>query len=755
METKIVINVGGMHCVNCAKSIETALLKIKGVRRAVVAFAHEKADVVIDPGLVPIDALKNAVESSGFQFLGIDGQTDQEALDEKKKRFLRMQLWKFIVGFMVGAALMATGLITTGLSPHALMLAQFIIATPVFLVTGFSIFKAAVSSLRNLSLTMDVMYALGMGTAYIASVMATFSIVLSPQFMFFDTSVLLAAFLTLGRYLETRARSRTSSAIRSLMDLRPKTAFLLIGNEPRETPVETIVAGNRLLVRPGDAFPVDGIVLSGESSVDESMISGESFPLVKKKDDSVIAGTINKNGVLTITTTKVGRETMLARIIELVSDAQNSRPPIQKTADRAVSWFIPSVLAAALLSFLLWLFIAGAPLLFALTACISVLVVACPCALGLATPTALSVGLGRAATMGVLIKSGDALELSEKISTVVFDKTGTLTKGAPEVLDILPVSGDPANLLSLAASIEQYSRHPLAMAILRKAADMGSALKSCDAFTSLEGEGVIGVIDGKETVAGNAGLLNKRGIEVTSGMRKTMEELSCDGKIVALFAREGALCGLIACADALKPTSHKAIEALHAMRIKTVMMSGDNEKTAVAVARLAGIETVYAGLLPTQKAEHLKELQQGGERVAFVGDGINDAVALAQADVGIALGAATDVAIESADIVLMNDDCMDVAAALQLGKAVMRRIRLNLFWAFAYNAALIPFAAGIAYPAFHVLVRPEWAGLAMAMSSVTVVLLSLGLKNYMPPIKKQTSLPNPEENLLSCATRKF
>jgi len=738
METNIVINIGGMHCVNCTHTIETALSKIKGVRRASVAFANEKAMAVVDRDSVSINTLKKAIEGAGFQFLGIEGQTDHAALDENKRRLLRLHLWKFGIGFTFGFALMAVGMVKTGLDAHALMLAQFMIATPVFLAISFSIFKAAFSSLRNFSLTMDVMYALGMGAAYIASVMATFGIVLSPDFMFFDTAILLAAFLTLGRYLEMRARSHTSSAIRALMDLRPKRALLLHGNEPREVPVETVVVGDTLLVRPGDAFPVDGVVVSGESYVDESMISGESFPVVKKNGDAVIAGTINKNSVFTITAIRVGSETALARIIRLVTDAQNSKPLVQKIADRAVSWFIPAVIAVAALSFILWYFAAGGSLLPALTACISVLVVACPCALGLATPTALSVGLGRAAELGILIKSGNVLESSEKISTVVFDKTGTLTVGVPEVIDILPVSGDTPELITLAASVEQYSRHPLTTAILRKAIELGQSLKKCDAFHTLEGKGVTGIIDGKETIAGSAALLVQHGISIGPDMEEASARFSTDGKIVAFIARDNALLGLIACADTLKQSSAEAIRELHAMNIDTVMMSGDNEKTAAAVARAVGIKTVYAGILPAEKAARVKDLQRLGGRVAFVGDGINDAVALAQADIGIALGAGADVALESADMALMRDDCMDVAAALQLGKAVMRRIRLNLFWAFAYNAALIPFAAGVAYPAFHVLVRPEWAGLAMAMSSVTVVLLSLGLKKFTPVVKRNT-----------------
>ena len=736
MEHTITINVAGMHCVNCAKTIETALLKVNGVRSARVAFANEKAVAVFDPAVTEVKALQKAIEDQGFRFLGVDGQVDRATLDEIKLHLLRAHVRKFSIGFIAGFALMAMGMMKSGLGMHARMIAQLIISTPVFLYISAPIFKAAFSSLLSRSLTMDVMYALGMGTAYVASVMATLGLFLSPQFMFFDTAVLLAAFLTLGRYLEMRARRHTSSAIRALLDLRPKTATMVEHGASREVPIEAVIAGDTLIVRPGEAIPVDGTILSGESFVDESMISGESFPVDKKKGDSVISGAINKNSVLTMVVVKTGNDTLLSQIIRLVQEAQNSRPPIQKIADRAVGWFIPLVLSIALITFMAWHFVFGSSLLFALSACISVLVVACPCALGLATPTALSVGLGRAAELGILIKNGDALELSEKISIVVFDKTGTLTDGAPSVTDIVPLLGDKRSLITLASSVERYSQHPLAKAIMQKAEELGCDFRNCGEFNTVEGKGVVGLIDGKETLVGSAALLAQRGIVLDSETEAALRQLTGDGKSVLLVSHDKRPAGLIACADALKISSQKAIRALHALHIDTIMMSGDHENTCRAIARQAGINTVFADLLPLVKAERVKRLQEGGGRVAFVGDGINDAVALAQADVGIALGAGTDVAIESAGMVLMHDDCMDVVAALQLSKAVMKRIRLNLFWAFAYNAALIPFAAGLAYPFFHVMVRPEWAGCAMAMSSMTVVMLSLLLKRYIPSVKK-------------------
>ena len=730
-EKKITILISGMHCVNCAATIEKKLLKTPGVKSAAVSFANEKASVMIDPDVAGSDALKAAVESAGFKFLGLEGM-QREFIDADKAAFLKSQAIKSGIGFIAGFALMAAGMIKTGMAQHRILIFQFLISTLILPYISFPIFKAAYISLLNRNLTMDIMYAMGIGVAYTASAMAMAGLVFSPDFMFFDTAVLLAAFLTFGRYLEMRARSRTTTSLRALMDLCPKRAIVVLNGNTKEIPAENVVAGDMLQVKPGDKIPVDGTIISGESHVDESMISGEAFPMLKKPGDNVIAGTVNKNGIFVMKAVKVGNETILAQITRLVSDAQNTKPPIQKIADRAVSLFIPVVLGIGLLTFILWHFVFGGSLEFALSACISVLVAACPCALGLATPTALSAGIGRAAELGILIKNGDALEMLEKISVVVFDKTGTITYGEPVVTDILPVFADEHILLTLAASLEQYSRHPLAKAILEKAMEMKCEYKECSGIDTVEGKGINGFVDNIKTYIGNVAFMQELGIDIGLDLMEKLSIFSNDGKSVLLIANNGKLVGAIACADSIKKSSSEAISALHDKCIKTALVSGDNEKTATAIAKQAGIEEVYANILPAGKAPREKIMQEQGGRTAFVGDGINDAVALAQADIGIAMNNGTDVAVESADIVLMRNDCMDVVSVLNLGKAVMSQIRINIFWAFAYNSALIPFAAGLFYPAFHVMLRPEWAGLAMAMSSVTVVLLSLRLKKIKP-----------------------
>jgi Cu+-exporting ATPase len=539
----------------------------------------------------------------------------------------------------------------------------------------------------------------------------------------------------LGRYLETRAKGRTSTAIKKLVGMQPKTATVIRDGLEVQIPIEDVEINDIVVVKPGEKIPADGKVVSGESYVDESAITGEPIPVFKNADKNVVGGTINKNGALKFKATKIGKDTVLAQIINLVEAAQGSKPPVQRIADKAVTYFIPTVLTIAIVSFILWYYVFGSTLLFGLTVLISILVVACPCALGLATPTAVTVGIGRGAELGILIKNGDALEISEKLTTVLFDKTGTLTRGKPEVTDIIGFEISETELLHYAASVEASSEHPLGDAIVRKAKQEGLELLEIHEFDSFGGKGVKAIVDDREIIIGNRSLFKDKQIEITGQVEANILQLENEGKTVVIMGISGAMSCIIAVADTLKVSTADALLGLKKMGLKVAMITGDNERTAKAIASQVGIERVISEVLPQDKSEEVKRLQDDGEIVAFVGDGINDAPALAQADVGIAIGSGTDIAIESGDIVLIKDDLMDSVASVQISKKVMGRIKQNLFWAFAYNVILIPVAAGILYPSFGIMFRPEYAGLAMALSSVTVVSLSLMLKSYIPPAK--------------------
>jgi Cu+-exporting ATPase len=736
---EVTLKIGGMVCATCVQTIETALRALPGVISANVNLGTEKAYVTYNPSVSPITDMKKAIEDAGYQYLGIAGEVSEEAEKIAREKDLHDKFLRFTIGFAVSIPLMLAMWVPLTLPMHTLPYVMFVISTPVFFYVAYPIFRAASMALRNRSLTMDVMYAMGTGVAYVASVMGTFGIILTHEFMFYDTAIMLASFLMLGRYLEARAKGRTSEAIRKLAGLRAKTATLIRDGKEEEIPIDDVIIGDIVVIKPGSKVPVDGEVVAGESYVDESMITGEPIPPLKTKGSQVVGGTINTNSVLSVKATKVGRETVLAQIIQLVEDAQGSKPPVQRIADTAVTYFIPAVLGIALTAFIVWYFVFPVPpdpLLFALTSLISVLVVACPCALGLATPTAVTVGLGRGAELGILIKNGDALEVAEKITTVVFDKTGTLTKGKPEVTDIIPIDISEETLLGFAASVEKNSQHPLAQAVVRKAGTKGIALEAVDHFDTLGGKGVIATVLGENVLVGNRILLQENGIVIPRETEEQITALEQDGKTAILIAAGTALAGVIAIADTLKETSRESVLQLQAMGVHVVMITGDNKRTADAIARQIGIERVVAQVLPQDKAAEVKTLQEKGEIVAFVGDGINDAPALAQADVGIAIGSGTDVAIESADVVLIKDDLLDSVAAIQLSRKVMGRIKGNIFWAFAYNAALIPVAAGVLYPSFGFVFKPELAALAMALSSVTVVSLSLLLKKYLPEAKK-------------------
>jgi Cu+-exporting ATPase len=730
VNNEVTIKVGGMMCATCVETIEAALRELPGVVTAMVNLGTEKAYVTYNPSLSGIPDMKKAIEDAGYQYLGISGEVSEEAEKKAREADLHDKFVRFVIGFAVSIPLMLAMYLPLPIPMQTLAYVMLIISTPVFVFVAAPIFRAAWISLSHRMLSMDVMYAMGTGVSFVASVMGTFGIILTHEFMFYDTAIMLAAFLMLGRYLESRAKGRTSDAIKKLAGLRAKVATVIRDGAEQVMPVEDVVVGDLVIVKPGASVPVDGMVTAGESYVNESMITGEPVPPLKSAGSHVVGGTLNTNSVLTVRAEKVGKDTVLAQII------QGSKPPVQRIADVAVTYFIPAVLIIAFGSFALWYFVFHETALFALTTLISILVVACPCALGLATPTAVTVGVGRGAELGVLIRNGEALEVAEKVTTVVFDKTGTLTKGMPEVTDIVPVGIPEGTLLTLAASVEKNSQHPLAVAIVKAAQERNAKVENAGNFDTFGGRGVAATVLDETVLVGNRAFLEERSVTIPPVTDSRITELEFERKTVVLVAAGGTIAGVIAIADQVKPTTREVITRLRNMGIKVAMITGDNQRTAEAIAGQIGIERVIAEVLPQDKEAEVRALQAKGEVVAFVGDGINDAPALAQADVGIAIGSGTDVAIESGDIVLVRDDLVDAVAAIQLSKKVMGRIKGNIFWAFAYNAALIPVAAGILYPSFGITFRPELAALAMAASSVTVVTLSLLLKSYIPEAKK-------------------
>jgi Cu+-exporting ATPase len=734
---QVTIKIGGMMCATCVETIGTSLKELPGIVSATVNLGTEKAYVTYNPSLSGIDDMKKAIDEAGYQYLGISGEVSEEAEKIARDKDLHDKFVRFTVGFAVSIPLMLAMWLPLPISMQNLGYVMLVISTPVFAYVAYPIFRAAWISLSHRMLSMDVMYAMGTGVAFVSSVLGTFGIVLTHEFMFYDTAIMLASFLMLGRYLEGRAKGRTSESIKKLAGLRVKTAIVIRDGVEAELPIEDIVVGDQVLVKPGAKVPVDGEVVAGESYVNEAMITGEPVPPLKTVGSRVVGGTLNTNSVLTVKATKVGKETMLAQIIQMVEDAQGSKPPVQRIADVAVTYFIPAVLIIAAVTFVVWFFLLGSTLLFALTALISILVVACPCALGLATPTAVTVGVGRGAQLGILIRNGEALEVAEKVTTVIFDKTGTLTKGRPEVTDLIPVGISEETLLSFAASVEKNSQHPLAQAVVRLAESRAVNIEPAEQFDTFGGRGVSAMVLSEIVLVGNRAFLQEKGVILLEGLDERITVLEQEGKTAVLVAAGGQMAGVIAIADPLKGSTKDAITQFKKMGVRIVMITGDNKRTADAIARKIGIDRVIAEVLPQDKEAEVKKLQSQGEIVAFVGDGINDAPALAQADVGIAIGSGTDVAIESGDIVLMNDDLLDSVAAVQLSKKVMGRIKGNIFWAFAYNAALIPVAAGVLYPSFGITFSPELAALAMAASSVTVVTLSLLLTKYIPDAKER------------------
>ncbi len=742
---KIALQIGGMSCINCAKSIEKALSKREGVYNATINFAAEKLTVEYNPEQISVAGIKKTVQDVGYQVIEPEKTAISAEDAESKARSRHIQRLKYLLAASVALStptVIFTWFPILPLLPNNVWL--FLLATPVQFIVGWTFYVGAYKGLRNRSANMDTLIAMGTSTAWIYSTVVTFAPSVFPGAgVFFDTATMIMSFILLGKLLDAIAKGRTSEAIRKLMGLQAKIARVIRNGAEQEIPVEDVQVGDIVIVRPGEKIPVDGTVTEGYSGVDEKVITGESIPVEKKTGDQVVGATMNKTGMLKFKATKVGKDTVLAQIINMVEDALTSKAPVQRLADVASGYFVPAIIITATLSALAWYFLAGADFIFALTVFIAVLIVACPCALGLATPTAIMVGVGKGAENGILIKSGEALETAHKLSAVVFDKTGTLTKGEPEVTDII-AAGNPAKvlnetqLLQLAATAEKNSEHPLGEAIVKKAAEKGIKVEDPECFNAIPGHGVEVKLNGATVLLGNRKLMETNHIDIGK-LEAQMKALEMDGKTAMLLAVDGNPAGLIAVADTLKENSTEAVKTLKQMGLEVIMITGDNERTANAIARQAGVNRVLAEVLPGEKAAEIKRLQAEGKVVAMVGDGINDAPALAQANIGIAVGSGTDVALETGDIVLIKNDLRDVVVGIQLSRATMRKIRQNLFWAFFYNIVLIPLAAGAFYPILHVLFDPVYAAAAMASSSVTVVTNASLLKRFRPKLEAQNT----------------
>ena len=721
-ECRVELRLSGMSCASCAQAIEKALRAVPGVAEANVNFATARATVVWGQEGGRLEDLIAAVVRAGYRAEPVKSH-DRDEEKAQWEREIRRQLSLFVLAAVLSLPLLAVMLADLfGLRvPHLLMskIFQFALATPVQFIAGGQFYAGAYRALRHGSANMNVLVAVGTSAAYLYSVADTF-VVEGP--VYYETAAIIIALIILGRSLEAIAKGRTSEAIKKLAGLAAKTAHVIKDGAEVEMPVEAVQPGDFLLVKPGEKIPVDGEVSEGQSAVDESMLTGESLPVDKGPGDTVVGATLNKNGLLRVRATKVGAETALARIIRLVEEAQGSKAPIQRLADRVSAVFVPAVVGVAVLTFLVWL-LSGREFAAALTAFTAVLVIACPCALGLATPTAIMVGTGLGAQHGILIKGGEYLEKARSITVVVLDKTGTITKGEPAVTDIIPVPGNTGDqLLAWAASVESGSEHPLAAAIVQHAKEKVLSFHHPEEFEAIPGYGVRAKVDGMEILLGNTRLMDKFGVP-SSDWQERREGLEAEGKTAMVLAAGGKIAGLVAVADTLKESSREAISGLRSMGIKVVMLTGDNRRTAEAIARQIGIETVRAEVLPEHKADEVERLRREGQVVAMVGDGINDAPALATADVGIAIGTGTDVAMEAADITLMSGDLRGIVRTIRLSRQTMRVVRQNLFWAFFYNMLGIPVAA-------LGLLSPVIAGAAMAFSSVSVVGNSLRLKRF-------------------------
>lgn len=745
-------DIEGMTCASCAQTIEKATNKLTGVSKASVNLATEKMVVDFDPSVINVSDITKAVSDAGYEAIEQIDSADTVDKDREKKQKHIKQMWQrfwmsavftvpllyVAMGHMVGLPLPA--IIDPMMHPETFAMVQLILTIPV-LYLGRSFFTVGFKALFKGHPNMDSLVALGTSAAVAYSLYGTAMIFAGdPQFtmaLYYESAGVILTLITLGKYFEAVSKGKTSEAIKKLMGLAPKNARVFRNGQEMEIPVDSVQLDDTIIVRPGEKIPVDGVVIEGSSAIDESMLTGESMPVEKKIGDNVIGASINKNGSFRFKATKVGKDTALSQIIKLVEDAQGSKAPIAKMADKISGVFVPIVMVLSVLAGLAWYFLGQESWVFALTITISVLVIACPCALGLATPTAIMVGTGKGAENGVLIKSGDALETTHKIQTIVFDKTGTITEGKPKVTDIVTENDMSRDeLLRLAASAEKGSEHPLGEAIVNGAEEKNLAFAKTEDFAAIPGHGIEVTIEGSRLLLGNKKLMDDRGISL-GNLGVTSDQLAEQGKTPMYIAKDGTIAGIIAVADTIKPNSIPAIKKLHQMGIEVAMITGDNKRTAQAIAKQVGIDRVLSEVLPEDKANEVMKLQKEGKKVAMVGDGINDAPALAQADIGIAIGSGTDVAMESADIVLMRSDLMDVPTAVELSKATIKNIKENLFWAFAYNTLGIPVAMGVLYLFGGPLLNPMIAGAAMSFSSVSVLLNALRLKGFKPSVLKK------------------
>ena len=751
---QIQLPIGGMSCAVCAKRVEKAISELEGVADVNVNFAAEKAFVTYNPQKVRPSAMKEAVLKAGYQPLenkGAGAEDEDRKRREKeintmKKKFIAAAIFAFpllyiamvpMIKFVsLPGAKMLDGLMMNYPLFYALL--EFFLTVPVICV-GYRFYTVGFKSLFQKSPNMDSLIAVGTTAAVAFSLYNTFQIAKgnfqAVHSLYFESAGVIITLILLGKLLEAVSKGKTGEAIKKLMGLAPKTAFVIQNGAETEIPVEEVEIGDIIIVKPGSKIPVDGVVIEGHTAIDESMLTGESMPVDKKTGDKVYAASLNTTGTVKFRAEKVGSDTALAQIIKLVEQAQGSKAPIAKLADIVAGYFVPAVIAIAVASGIAW-FIGTGDFKFALTIFISVLVIACPCALGLATPTAIMVGTGKGAENGILIKSGEALETAHKINAIILDKTGTITEGKPSVTDLICASNfTQEKLLQLVASAEKNSEHPLGQAIVRGAQEKSLALLEAENFNSITGQGIEAQIAGLSVFVGNRKMMEEKNISVKE-LEKDADKLAEEGKTPVFVAADGQPAGIVAVADVVKKSSRAAIESLHKMGIEVAMITGDNKKTAEAIARQVGIDRVLAEVLPQDKAFEVKKLQQEGRKVAMVGDGINDAPALAQSDIGIAIGSGTDVAMESADIVLMHSDLTDVPTAILLSKKTIRNIKQNLFWAFGYNTIGIPVAAGVLYLFGGPLLNPMLAAAAMSLSSVSVLTNALRLKRFKAPTEK-------------------
>jgi Cu+-exporting ATPase len=745
---KSIFPVRGMTCASCVARVEEALRSVPGVVSVAVNLASEKATVEYLDSVAVAD-LRRAVKDAGYE-LGEEAETLEDVTTASRREVINVRN-RFILAIVLGAIIMALSFLPGFAGKPYLLWA---LATPVQFWAGWRFYRGTWGALKHRTADMNTLIAVGSSAAYfysLAAVLFPSALTISgtaPD-LYFDTSAMIIALILLGRFLEARAKGQTSAAIKKLIGLQPKTALVIREGQETEIPVEDVQVGDLILVRPGERVPVDGIVRQGHPSLDESMVTGESLPVDKKEGDEVIGATINKTGSFQFEATRIGKDTTLARIVRLVEEAQGSKAPIQRLADVIASYFVPTVITIAVITFIIWYFYGPSPsLTFAFLNFIAVLIIACPCALGLATPTAIMVGTGKGAEHGILIRSAGALERFYQIDTLLLDKTGTLTEGRPEVTNIIavaPFSED--EVLGLAAAVEHDSEHPLGEAVVRAAQERQLKIQPTSGFTAIPGHGAEAIVNGKKLLLGNLKLMQDRGVAL-NGLGEKAEGLFATGQTLTFLVMDGRAVGIIGLADTLKTNAAALVAEIRRMGIEVVMVTGDNQRTATAIARQAGISRVLAEVLPEKKSDEVKKLQEEGRLVAMVGDGINDAPALAQADVGIAIGTGTDVAMETGDITLISGDLAGIATAVSLSRRTMRTIKQNLFWAFAYNVLLIPLAAGILYLAFgnrgvpsglsfilgeYGFLNPILAAAAMAASSVTVVSNSLRLRGFRPP----------------------